>query len=246
MGLLETPRTNVAAPPPDPAAIERVRAAQAEIADAWERGRAERAAVIATGPALSDPAAAADCRCSCHPRPAEPTLHDRGVSCPCQLSDDEARARRVAALERLQAAFVDDGVDEVIARERDEFAATADALGVAATCTGFACPVTVSGTVDGCAFAARERHDTYRVVVDPTGDIDDLHTWSPGALLVAAGSVDEFDRWTPATLLTVAVTATRTHLRRIGCAHGRNPDGAVFCCDCGVALDTLDGPAPTV
>ena len=81
----------------------------AEQAAAWraERDRRDaelrpsRLAAVCAGPPVRDPDAAADCHCSCHPKPADAELHDGGLSCGCQLTPEElgvtAQWRGVAA-----------------------------------------------------------------------------------------------------------------------------------------------------
>jgi hypothetical protein len=43
--------------------------------------RPGRLAAVCTGPPLRDPDKAADCPCSCHPKPANADLHGGGLVC---------------------------------------------------------------------------------------------------------------------------------------------------------------------
>ena len=65
--------------------------------------RPARLAAVCTGPAVRDPYAAADCRCSCHPKPADAELHDGGLSCG-QLTAEEVSSLlcSIAVIQQVQ------------------------------------------------------------------------------------------------------------------------------------------------
>lgn len=108
---------------------------------------------------------------------------------------------------------------DAYAAEREEFDQVAAALGVeGAEIRVIACPLVVSGTLDGRFFYLRERWGEYRVCVaddeDPLRDV-----WAdPGApeVEVASGVESDFDGdgglGVAAAALTVAVAAVKDYV----------------------------------
>ncbi|MCC5951143.1 MAG: hypothetical protein JJU45_03510 [Acidimicrobiia bacterium] len=221
------------------AAFER-RRAEAEAARAAARP-ARRAAILA-GPPLRDVNAAVDCRCGCHPRPADVGHHDGGRACPCQESEAERSARRTSFL-AAWSALAEHGADEERAHgERQErFDATAVALGVDARIEVGAAPFVIVGVCDGRGFYLRERHGSYRVTIAPDDD-PGADPWATepteASIDVAAGDACELDddgAFSPAGALRVAVGAVRTALARNTCDH-QPVEAEPYCPRCGVPL----------
>ena len=230
---------------PPPAQEQARRAAQAE---AWraerERKDAElrpaRLAAVRSGPAVRDPDAAADCGCSCHPKPADAELHDGGLSCGCQLTPEE-RARAWEEFAGQRDAL---GLDTGIRSGAAELSQRAEELGVTAQWRLTAAPFVITGNVDGRGFYLRERHGFYRVTVAPDDDAAadpwelpperatlDIAEGEDGDLTGSDGCYDL------AQALTVAVQAVRTFLARRECAHQLPEDPShLFCAWCGVRL----------
>lgn len=236
-------------PPPDAAELARRAQHQAEI----ERQRAERDAqeavlrprrreLLETCPGLRDLDAALTCMCACHPRPADPTLHDGGASCRCQLTPEERAAAFDTYLE-LSAEFRDEQ-DAYIERRDAAFAAEVARLGVTARITVGAMPLVIVGEVDGRAFMFRERHDEWRVQISPDGDpLGDPQEWEH-TIRIASGGVDELqagDHVGEVGALRVAVYAVREALLRNSCAHEAARHATHrYCSLCGVPLDQTD------
>jgi hypothetical protein len=209
---------------------------RAELADRRAAEAPRRRAVLATGPALRDIAAAVECRCSCHPRPAEFTLHDGGADCPCQHTEEERRA----AWDELFGILAD-RVDEDPARPslREMLAERAETLGVEIRDVLDAAPFVISGVVDGRGFYLRERHGSWALVVagddDPAADVWRAPRTDP-SITVATG--DEADlvvdgAFSATMALDLAVDAVRLFELRRRCGHrtaGR------FCPTCGVEM----------
>lgn len=215
---------------------------RAEVAAARTAGEPARRAAILAGPPLRDVDAAVACRCSCHPRPADPDRHDGGATCSCQLTPEERRQIR----DELFADLPDDGGywDEVHGRLEADLAAEAAALGVEATLTATFAPFVITGTCDGRAFYLRERHGSYRVTIatddDPTADPWRAEASVP-SIDVAGGDEHELcdaDGLSGAVALRAAVDAVRTTLARSRCTH--RTDAGPYCPGCGVALVEAD------
>lgn len=200
-----------------------------------------RRAAIAAGPALRDLEAAVTCFCSCHPRPADPRLHEGGVSCPCQLTD----AERAESLESLRGVLSESSEAqesyETEMRRRVDEAATR--LGAEIRDIGGAAPFVIRGVVDGRGFYLRERHDLWSVVIAP--DDDPLSDpWARDrevpVIEVASGESATLEKegvFDPVHALEVAVNAVRIFLLRRSCQH----ENAVrFCPDCGVDVAQAD------
>lgn len=204
-----------------------------------EQSEPARRAALATGPPLSDERAALDCFCSCHPRPAQLTLHEGGVSCSCQLTKEQ----RAAALDKLWASTAP--LREVFEKEGNTLEEVADELGVQLFSFFPAAPTVISGVVDGRGFYFRERHDFFQVVVAPDDDPEcDLWQAPPSTPKIivleghvssiaapngrGAGSIENFFR--------VTVNEVRLFLLRRECVHA---DAKRFCPVCGVEIQSL-------
>lgn len=225
--------------PPDPDKQAAVAADLARVREEFVAARlaAEpaRRKAIADGPQVRDIDAALACGCSCHPRPADSTHHDGGMSCPCQLTDEQRAASReeflaaLASLTQEEESFQND-LQERVAR-------AADRLQVDVRYLGGAAPFVIRGVADGRGFYLRERHDLWSVVIAPDDD--------PGAdpwgldhrvpvIEVASGASDSLEiggRFDHVHALEVAVEAVRLFLLRRSCAH---VNAQRFCPDCGV------------
>jgi len=211
-----------------------------------ESARPARRAAILAGPALHDVDAAVACPCACHPRPADDDLHDGGVSCQCQETDEQRVARRRAFLEPWSAP-ADDFSDHHLRHEQrmERFDAEAFALGVEARIEVSAAPFVIVGTCEGRGFYLRERHGGYRVTIAPDDD-PGSDPWAADptetSIEVAAGDAVEFDSggfFSPAMALRIAVTAVRTALARNTCPH-RSVGTDPYCPLCGVAVAEAD------
>lgn len=150
------------------ASAERIRA---EVQAKRELSRPARRAAILAGPTLRAPDAAVECPCACHPRPADDGLHNGGVSCRCQDTDEQREARS-RAFRETWATLVDGFAEGNNSREEQQvrFDAEAVALGVEARVEVTAAPFVIVGTCDGRGFYLRERHGTYRVTIAPERD----------------------------------------------------------------------------
>lgn len=198
-----------------------------------------RRGLLEACPGLRDVDAALTCTCDCHPRPADPTLHEGGVSCRCQLTAEERAAAFDGYLEL--SAELGDEQDAANGRRDAAFAAEAARLGVTARITVDAMPLVILGEVDGRAFKFRERHDEWRVQItpddDPLGDPEEwVHT-----IQIADGDVDELQvdgQPVEVGALRVAVNAVREALFRNSCSHepARHAKHR-YCSLCGVLLD---------
>lgn len=200
-----------------------------------------RRAAIATGPTLRDVDAAVACSCSCHPGPADPRLHDGGVSCPCQLTDEQRSASLNELLGILSETAASEGSFETEMRRRaDE---TAARLGVEVREIGGGAPFVIRGVVDGRGFYLRERHDLWSVVIAP-GDDPLADPWvldrSVPVIEVASGDSGALEKegvFEPVHALEVAVNAVRLFLLRRSCMHA---NAARFCPVCGVEMSQAD------
>ena len=194
-----------------------------------------RRAALEAGPPLRDLEAAVRCQCGCHPRPAEPSLHDGGVTCSCQATDAERAAARDALLVYL-AELGESPIESLIDRESSSWA---DELGIELISIGGAAPFVVRGRCDGRGFYLRERHDLWRVEIAPDDDAT-ADPWGldpyASTIIVAEGSSSDFEtdgRFDPKRALEVAVDSVRLFLARRDCAH---PGAERFCPHCGVDM----------
>lgn len=200
-----------------------------------------RRAAIATGPTLRDVEAAVVCSCSCHPRPADPGLHDGGVSCRCQLTDEQRSESLNELLGILSETAASEGSYETEMRRRADEAAAR--LGVEVRDIGGAAPFVIRGVVDGRGFYLRERHDLWSVVIapddDPLADPWTLDRDVP-VIEVASGdsaALEQGGVFAPAHALEVAVNAVKLFLLRRSCPH---ENAARFCPACGVEVSRAD------
>ena len=199
-------------------------------------------AALATGPLLRDLEAAVECGCSCHPRPASLDSHEGGVTCPCQLTQEERAANWRALFDHLDHFGAEREWEE---REIASFRSAAQSLGVSANVVVQAAPFVITGVCDGRAFYLRERHGSWCISIatddDPLAD-----PWgSPrekATIDIASGNDDDFNdengHFSRAVALRVAVGAVRGALLRNGCQHETPERVDHRCCRfCGVALD---------
>ena len=200
-----------------------------------------RRAAIAAGPALRDLEAAVTCFCSCHPRPADPRLHEGGVSCPCQLTDAE-RAESLESLRGVlsESSAVQESYDSDMRRRAHDAALR---LQVELRDIGGAAPFVVRGVADGRGFYLRERHDLWSVVSAPEDD-PSADPWSRDhkvpVIEVASGdsrSLEQDGVFDPVYAFEVAVNAVRLFLLRRSCAH---ENAGRFCPACGVEVSQAD------
>jgi len=246
---LHPPHVRQYVPPSDEAMAEsRAALAQrrAEQDAAREAARPARRAAVLAGPALRDVDAAVDCWCSCHPRPADPGLHDGGRSCGCQDSEEDRVARIQAFRDLLDDLDEDtDGASRYYDEQRHLVAAEAEALGVEARIEAWWAPHVVVGVCDGRGFYLRERHGSYQVTIaaddDPGSDPWRAEPTVP-SIDIAAGDECELEEggafsWVVA--VRVAVRAVRTALARNTCEH-RRVGAEPFCPSCGVRLADAD------
>jgi len=234
--------------PPSP----QEQARRVEQAAAWraERDRRDaelrpaRLAAVCAGPPVRDPDAAADCHCSCHPRPADAELHDGGLSCGCQLTPEERKQAWEEFTGQLDSLDLDAGIRSGEA----ELALHAEELGVTAQWRGIAAPFVITGNVDGRGFYLRERHGYYRVTIapddDPAADPWELPA-ERATLDIADGEDDDLTGpdgdYDVAHALTVAVHTVRTFLARRKCEHQQPMEPQhLFCAWCGVRLAEAD------
>ncbi|MGH3721544.1 MAG: hypothetical protein ACRDRI_22395 [Pseudonocardiaceae bacterium] len=234
--------------PPSP----QEQARRAEETAAWrvERARRDaerrpaRLAAVRAGPPVRDPDAAADCRCGCHPKPADPELHDGGLACGCQLTAEERKQAWAEFAEQLDGM----GVNAGIKTGEAELARHAQELGVSARWRLVAAPFVITGNVDGRGFYLRERHGSYCVTIAPDDD-PAADPWELPAerttLDIADGEDEDFTGpdgcVDVARALTVAVHAVRTFLARRECEHQQPTDPRqLFCSWCGIRLAEAD------
>jgi hypothetical protein len=202
---------------------------RAEVKAEREAQAPARRRAILSGPALRDVEAAVGCLCSCHPRTAEVSFHNGGVTCPCQQTLEERQAAvRALAGSIPVVSFGDGDLREAAVR-----------LGVELRSCLPAAPFVVSGVVDGRGFYLRERHDEYRVCIAPDSEpgSDPWHAdGSVPEIVVAHGVTDNLlveGRWDPVRALEVAVAAVRTFLLRRTCVHAVAEN---YCATCGVNM----------
>lgn len=180
---------------------------------------------------LRDMQAALECACSCHDGAEK--LHDGGITCPCQQTQEERAASLDEALRALSAWQDDPEYQAARAAAEAEFSAAADALGAHIEQHGGGAPYIIIGNVDGQSFYFRERSDWWTVEI---ADLKNGETWryDTASILVAEGSsdalVDAGAGYEPVAL-RIAVEAVRTFLTRRACTH---PGESTWCADCGV------------
>lgn len=205
----------------------------------WEAGKDKRVEVLSSGPTLRDVDAAADCRCSCHPRPADTQLHGGGESCPCQLTKEQ----RETAVEEFFA-NLDGSMSLRSPEEHEKFLSDlSETLDADIWEAGGGAPYVVRGVVDGRFFYLRERHDMWRVEIAPDNN-PLLDIWvntlprEANRIVVAEGTVSTLYNDDEANPVRVAVEAVRLFLARRECDH----EGALrFCPHCGIeAVDKAD------
>jgi len=172
---------------------------------------------------LEDLDAAAECWCSCHPRPGQ--LDHEGERCLCQLAQSERRTRSSDALARL-VALAPSGVGDAQAVRRDAVAHAAHELGLDAREAVPGVPWVIVGTIDGRGFYLRERHEEYEVIIAPDDDPGTDPWASPPeqlTLVITSGDVrdliDQRGRYSPERALRVAAAAVRTYQCQRACTH---------------------------
>jgi hypothetical protein len=211
--------------------------------DERERARGERTAACrrlldAQPGNIRDLDAAADCECSCHPRPGQTDKRGSDL-CSCQWTDTE-RAAHLAEFNRL----IEQQRPEQEALQREnlrDLAAAAAELDIEASEEVPGAPWVITGRVDGRRYYLRERWDTYTVVIAPA-DQPDLDPWGApgGARLVVVRSGDSADLSTGRSVnyrrtLRLIASVVRSQLRREACTHP-HADVDRFCPACGVPL----------
>lgn len=203
---------------------------------AMEAKRERRAKALAgMDGVLRDVPAALECVCACHGE--DDTLHDGGITCPCQLTKDERVAAMDEALREISEWHADPEYVAVREAAENEFAAVAGELGATIERHGGGAPYVITGSVDGQTFYFRERSDWWTVEI---GDPKDGGSWryDTASILVAEGSSDDLTGAGYETLaLRLAVQAVRSFLARRACAH--LGEGA-WCQDCGVKRSEAD------
>ena len=202
---------------------------------------AERLEALLSGPSLKDFSAAASCSCSCHPRPASTSLHNSGVSCPCQMAPQERRDAMQTFFEEYK-----DLHRELEYQHRSE-RIKAEALALSLNCTlmhfGGSAPFVISGIVDSHGFYLRERHDMYSIAVSQeSGFSQDL--WlsdnSVSVASIASSSIDDLltdDSFDSLKALSTAVSAVRLYVLRLYCKH---ENAGRFCPQCGIDTEEID------
>lgn len=180
---------------------------------------------------LRDMDAALECACSCHD--GAENLHDGGITCPCQQTQEERSAALDEVLRTLSAWQDDPEYQAARAAAEAEFAAAAAELGAHIDRHGGGAPYVIEGKVDGQRFYFRERSDWWTVEI---ADMKDGETWryDTASILVAEGSSDTLDdaeEKYETQALRIAVEAVRTFLARRACAH---PGEGAWCAACGV------------
>ena len=224
--------------------IEQIVAQTSQAAAETTEDRRHRGELLALGPELRDLDAAVDCRCSCHPRAADMSLHDGGASCRCQLTREDLQ-KRMAKFEKSAAEHRERARPRREARQA-EFAAAVESLGVEAIIECEAAPLAIVGRCDGHSFFLRARHDIYRVEVAADPGCENL--WYDGdadRIEVASGCdrdlVGDGGGVSPAVAVRVAVDAIRTSMRRNMCSH-EEPSGVghLYCRNCGVELSQAE------
>lgn len=239
-----TPRVNVPLTPEETAAREVQALEYRAEREREEALRVQDMRLLLAGSGLADVEAAAACRCSCHPRPADRKLHDGGMDCSCQLSPADRQARREDAMRQLQELWDYQAEDDRIEQEMSLATEAAAAAGMEIRSIGGCAPFTLHGVVDGRGVYVRSRHEEYRIEiadgVDKLGDPGDPG-YSGTVLVVASGTDDELfgvrsgvHGWANAVAFTA--DAVRVSLIRSDCVHGTLP-AARFCPDCGTRLN---------
>lgn len=251
---LHPPRMWLPPDPPDQTELDAFEEQARAMRDDYAAARPARLAVLATGPALRDIDKAADCRCSCHPSPASPSLHEGGARCPCQLTE----AERAELWDRVFE-YTDEEAEALERREKEEDEARAQLAEAAAELdvdTGVECwayPFVVAGTCDGRSFFLRERHGHWRVEVAADPSCTDLWGTSgaPGIEIAAGSAADLCDAGrdaSPVVALRLAVRAVRLSGLRDRCSHEvPSEESHQFCRRCGTPLHEAElwkWPAP--
>jgi len=180
---------------------------------------------------LRDMDAALECPCTCHDGGGN--LHDGGITCPCQQTQEERTAALDEALKALSTWQDDPAYQAARDAAEAEFAATAEALGAHIDRHGGGAPYVIEGEVDGQRFYFRERNDWWTV------EISDLKNGEPwrydkASILVGEGSGDtltDAGEQYETEALQIAVDAVRTFLARRACTH---PGEGTWCAVCGV------------
>lgn len=224
-----------------PSELEQGRAPLSErlVREQAERARQRRILLEALGVELRDLDAAAECECSCHPRPGTPDVHGDRM-CSCQLSPHERREQWAQASQAMSE--LGEHLRAAAAQQAAEVQAAADRLGVEAYQASEFAPWVIAGTIDGRAFYMRERSDMYSIVIaDDDHPAEQPWTAAPGedhALVIKTGTSDDIYIGNPpdhGKALQYIVTVVRDHLRRAMCAHVRR-EGDRFCPACGERL----------
>lgn len=224
--------------PDDPETIAEKQQLAQELQDEFAEARrnyelaapARRRAITALGPALTNVDAAVECRCGCHPTPADANLHDGGACCPCQDTPEQRQEKMHRILQELAELHLADEEEHY----RIAVTKTAESLGAHITAFLPAAPFVIAGTVDGRAFYLRERHNNWKLVIagddDPLADV--WNTRPTGALVIAEGTTDSWD-WQTTHMVSDSIRTIREYLRARACPHTY---ARAYCPDCGIRI----------
>lgn len=199
---------------------------------------------LAIGPEVEDIAAAANCRCACHPQPASADLHNGGTTCPCQLSAEQradARTKAVGTLLEFLESELGGSLAGFDAQVADECRHVATEMGFTLIDAGGLAPFVARGVIDGRFFYLRERHDQWRVCVagdeHPLADVWSNHELDEIEIANgdASGFIDQDGRWQPGAMVRHAAETVRLWVARRTCEHLR-VDEHQWCPRCGVRL----------
>lgn len=177
------------------------------------------------------------CSCSCHPQLPETDLHDHGADCPCGHTTEERRARWLAwQTENAEFWASPEGRDIETARQVEDDALSgwlAAQPGVVVTLHGGWAPEQWRGSVDGHSFYFRERHDHWRIELDPAPSGRFVEVWrgvdpddeaareltelDEGEVIAEGTTSADRCGETPVERARFLVDTIRTHLRRRGC-----------------------------
>lgn len=194
-----------------------------------------RRKLLETGPPLPNVEEALKCNCTCHPRPADPMLHNGGTTCGCQYTEEENKIRTEKTLKSLRKIWKNNNFDsdELFTKAKEY----SDSLNIKLDSYGGVAPFVITGNIDGYNFYLRERHGYYRIVVagedDPHSDV--WRDQPVDALVVGEGSEHELGSTYEdvETSISLIANTIRTFLAQKECSHilGNN-----YCPSCGKSL----------
>ena len=224
-------------PPPHPAGA-RLELETSEGGYALERKRSlpERLRLAASS-GVSNVRAAADCLCDCHPKIANHSLHEGGLTCPCQLSPAQRKEAARAATEALLGVLADPELEAVQEAEHKEAVEAGNKAGWAELRIGGYAPFQISGHLDGRCVYVRERHGNYRIELRYPCQLECVDgNCDAEATVIAAGPDYELYGEGPGHMLRALGYATevvRDQLLRENCSHLAAKQ---WCPDCGLKV----------